>query len=303
MTVFFALVTITFPEDAQPRDRQDRDSWAWWKVKKWALHICNRLFSRYGDPKESRSAALKAFAQRFSKEWSCKLLEGFMGQLALLPQGSFLPDRVINYLLQYLGSAVMKRNTYTHLKPHVQGLLLNVVFPILCFNERDAELWRDDPHEYIRKGYDIIEDMYSPRTGAMNFIQELMRCRPDHLHPFLAFVVSVFTRCSQGTPKEGRPYAQMDGALLAIGTLSERLARTDPYKQQLEHMLVQHVLPEFKNTLGHIRAKACWVAGMYADIEFSDQGNFNKLFQSVIERLADADLPVRSGPQSADSLL
>lgn len=221
-----------------------------------------------------------------------------MGQLALMSQGRFLPDRVVNYLLQYLGNAVMRKNTYAFLKPHAQSLLLNVVFPILCFNERDAELWRDDPHEYIRKGYDIIEDMYSPRTGAMNFIQELMRCRPDNLHPFLSFVVSVFTRCAPGTPPETRPYGQMDGALLAIGTLSEKLAKTDPYKGQLEHMLVTYVLPEFKNPHGHIRAKACWVAGMYADIAFADAKHFNLLFQSVIERLADPELPVRTRPRT-----
>lgn len=72
MNIFQALVTITFPEEAQPRDRVDREAWPWWKVKKWALHICNRLFSRYGDPKESRNAQLRQFAQRFASEWSCK---------------------------------------------------------------------------------------------------------------------------------------------------------------------------------------------------------------------------------------
>lgn len=72
MEVFNALVTTTYPEEAQPQDRADREAWPWWKVKKWALHICNRLFSRYGDPKESRSASMKQFAQRFASDWSCK---------------------------------------------------------------------------------------------------------------------------------------------------------------------------------------------------------------------------------------
>ena len=120
----------------------------------------------------------KAFAERFKREYACTLLEAYLGQLAILPGGGFLPERVINYLLQYLTSAIPKKVTYKALRPHVQQMLLSVVFPALCFNERDSELWEEDPHEYIRKGYDIIEDMYSPRTGAMNFVQELMRCRP-----------------------------------------------------------------------------------------------------------------------------
>nr|GFB14031.1 importin beta-like SAD2 homolog [Tanacetum cinerariifolium] len=30
-----------------------------------------------------------------------------------------------------------------------------------------------DPYEYVRKGYDIIEDLYSPRTATMDFVTEL----------------------------------------------------------------------------------------------------------------------------------
>jgi hypothetical protein len=52
-----------------------------------------------------------------------------------------------------------------------------------------------------------------------------------------------------------KPYRQKDGALLAIGTLCDRLKQTDPYKGELEQMLVQHVFPEFSSHVGHLRAK------------------------------------------------
>ena len=35
-------------------------------------------------------------------------------------------------------------------------------------------------------------------------------------------------------------------------------------------MLLQHVVPLFASPYGHLRAKACWLAGIFADIEFSD---------------------------------
>ena len=25
----------------------------------------------------------------------------------------------------------------------------------MCFNDNDEKLWREDPHEYVKKGYDI----------------------------------------------------------------------------------------------------------------------------------------------------
>lgn len=42
---------------------------------------------------------------------------------------------------------------------------------------------------------DIIEDMYSPRTAAINFVTELVRKRgKENLQKFLAFIVEVFRR-------------------------------------------------------------------------------------------------------------
>lgn len=39
---------------------------------------------------------------------------------------------------------------------------------------------------------------------------------------------------------------RMDGALLAIGTLHDVLKRKSPYKEQLEVLLSQHVMPCFR---------------------------------------------------------
>lgn len=35
--------------------------------------------------------------------------------------------------------------------PPTPPLCCSVVFPMLCFDDEDAELWEDDPQEYIRK--------------------------------------------------------------------------------------------------------------------------------------------------------
>jgi hypothetical protein len=97
--------------------------------------------------------------------------------------------------------------------------------------------------------------MYSPRTAAINFISELVRKRgKENLHNFLTFIVAVFRRYDEA-PVDQKPYKQKDGALLAVGALSDKLKQTEPYKSQLEHMLVQHVYPEFSSHVGHLRAK------------------------------------------------
>ena len=34
-------------------------------------------------------------------------------------------------------------------------------------------MWEHDPAEYIRKGYDVMEDMHTERTAAANFVTEV----------------------------------------------------------------------------------------------------------------------------------
>nr|GMD57165.1 importin beta-like SAD2 [Ipomoea batatas] len=48
---------------------------------------------------------------------------------------------------------------------------------------------------------------------------------------------------------------QKDGALLAIGTLCDKLKQIEPYKSKLERMLLQHVFPKLSSPVGHLRAK------------------------------------------------
>ena len=42
---------------------------------------------------------------------------------------------------------------------------------------------------------DIIEDLYSPRTAAMDFVSELVRKRgKENLQKFILFIVEIFNR-------------------------------------------------------------------------------------------------------------
>ncbi|GMP78249.1 hypothetical protein CsSME_00034259 [Camellia sinensis var. sinensis] len=127
----------------------------------------------------------------------------------------------------------------------------------------------------------------------MDFVSELVRKRgKENLQKFILFIVEIFKRYDE-TTVEYKPYRQKDGALLAIGALCDKLKQTEPYKSELERMLVQHVFPEFSSPVGHLRAKAAWVAGQYAHINFLDPNNFRKALHSVVAGMRDPELPVR----------
>ena len=58
---------------------------------------------------------------------------------------------MVNLVLQYLTHALGVSSSWKLVKPHITTLLTNCVFPLMCFDDEDAELWEDDPQEYIRK--------------------------------------------------------------------------------------------------------------------------------------------------------
>ncbi|GJW45165.1 importin beta-like SAD2 [Tanacetum coccineum] len=97
-----------------------------------------------------------------------------------------------------------------------------------------------------KKVYNDPDDRREDLCLNWNFVRALIQ----HI-----FTFSIY----QEAPVEIKPYRQKYGALLAIGTLCDKLKQTEPYKSELECMLVQHVFPEFNSPNGHIIAKAAWV--------------------------------------------
>lgn len=292
MVHFLNILERPVPLEGQPTDPELRKTWGWWKVKKWTVHILNRLYTRFGDMK-LQNPENKAFAQMFQKNYAGKILECHLRLLNAIRTGEYLPDRVINLVLQYLNCSISRSSMYQLLQPQMDIVLFEIIFPLMCFNDNDQRLWNEDPHEYVRKGYDIIEDLYSPRTAAMDFVSELVRKRgKGNLQKFVQFIVEILRRYDEASI-DLKPYRQKDGALLAIGTLCDKLKQTEPYKSELERMLVQHVFPEFTSPVGYLRAKAAWVAGQYAYTNFSDQNNFRSALHCIVSGLKDPELPVR----------
>lgn len=46
MVLFLNVLERPVPLEGQPVDPDLRKSWGWWKVKKWTIHILNRLYTR-----------------------------------------------------------------------------------------------------------------------------------------------------------------------------------------------------------------------------------------------------------------
>jgi importin-7 len=152
------------PRD-QPRDVSARNAWPWWKVKKWAVQIMSRLFSRYGIPSYADDAHAKEFALYFSQNVAPQFLGPVCETLNLRPTGQFCTDRVVHLCLTYVDLAVELASTYKLLKPHLEFLLYQVSFPTMCLTEDDIECFENDPVEFVHKQNSPLADFYDPRMG------------------------------------------------------------------------------------------------------------------------------------------
>ena len=52
---------------------------------------------------------------------------------------------------------------------------------------------------------------------------------------------------------------EKDGVLHILGSVADALMKKKPFKDQMEDLVVNFILPAFHDEIGYIRARACWV--------------------------------------------
>lgn len=299
--VFRAVLLKPLPEAStglepkgQPTDIHERNQWPWWKVKKWAIQIMTRIFSRYGVP-NSAEEEIKAFSIHFSTNVAPQFLGPVLETLNLRPKGEFCTDRVVHLCLSYADLAVELSSTYKIMKGHLDFILYKVCFPTLCLNEDDIDQFENDPHEFIHKQSSILADFYDPRMSAITLIQDLVKHRgKDVVGPLLAFLNDCLARYSNATDDSQKNHIEKDGALLAIGSLSEYLIKKKKYSSQLEGLFLSSVFPDFNSPIAFLRCRACWMVQRFPSVNWSDDGTHLKtLIQLVLQRLSDPALPTQ----------
>ncbi|XP_062097326.1 importin beta-like SAD2 isoform X4 [Humulus lupulus] len=233
MVLFLNVLESPVLVDGQPVDPDLRKTWGWWKVKKWTVHILNRLFT-----------------------------------------------------------SISKLSMYNLLQPRLEVILFEIVFPLMCFNDNDQKLWDEDPHEYVRKGYDIIEDLYSPRTASMDFVSELVRKRGENLPKFIQFIVEIFKRYDEA-PAEHKPYRQKDGALLAIGALCDKLHKLNHTNQNLSVCWCNTYFLSLAVQLAILGPRTLGLQDNILILISQTRIIFRKALQSVVSGMRDPELPVR----------
>lgn len=177
-------------------EEEDRLELPWWKAKKWAMHICVRTFERYGSPGNEVNKDYKKFAEWYLPTFTRPILDSLLKMLDAYRNKIFVSSRVLTEILSYMKIAyvfcgcsnsrssidfaltnlciffysVSHAHSWTVLKPHMLGIIQDIIFPIMQYSEDDEELYQNDTIEYIRRKFGKIQ------FDRCHFIHTIRHC-------------------------------------------------------------------------------------------------------------------------------
>uniref|UniRef100_A0A4W4GJU1 Importin N-terminal domain-containing protein n=1 Tax=Electrophorus electricus TaxID=8005 RepID=A0A4W4GJU1_ELEEL len=265
----FKILYALFQETLQV-DEDERPELPWWKCKKWALHILARLFERYGSPGNTTKEYTE-FAELFLKGYAVAAQQVLLKVLYQYKERQYVAPRVLQQALNYINQGIAHAVTWKNLKPHIQGIIQDVVFPLMCYTDSDEELWQEDPYEYIRMKFDVFEDFISPTTAAQTLLFTACNKRKEVLQKTMGFCYQILTELASDPRKK-------DGALHMIGSLAEILLKVWTTFLSAHAFCLQ----------------ACWVLHYFCEVKFkSDQNLQTALELTRFCLISDTEMPVK----------
>lgn len=290
-TIITHVIQLSPPEDIIALSKEEAEAHHYWKMKKWAVRIHNKIFQRYGCAKLDtfNNPDNMSFATFYMDQIVLPVLSVYLDQIHSNMQGKNpFNERIFCLLLDFLESAIRHKKTWSILEKDVMNLISFFLFPRMCFLDEDQEMWDEDPEEYVRVKLDPFDELYSAHSSSVNFILDLVKCRKKVMFvPVLTFINEILSNPSSDLDTLRRK----DGAFFMVGSLSRVLMNSD-FKAQAEPVISLFVLPQLACSHGFLRLRACWVIEQFEDLEYSEGTCLNAL-HGVLTCLDDKDLPVK----------
>uniref|UniRef100_A0A8C7XGF5 Importin 8 n=1 Tax=Oryzias sinensis TaxID=183150 RepID=A0A8C7XGF5_9TELE len=286
MEVFRSTMDRDVPAETLEVDEDDRPELAWWKCKKWAMRILTRLFERYGSP-GNVTQDYSEFADFFLKTYAVGIQQVLLKVVDQHRQRHYVTPRVLQLCLNYLSQGLSHSLTWKHIKPHMQTICQDVIFPLMCYKDEDERLWQEDPYEYVRMKFNLYDDHALPVTAAQSLLCKAARKRRQVLPQMMEF-------CHHTLMDPSADPRRQDGALHCIGVLADLLLKKQVYREQMELMLQNYVFPLLNSPSCYLRARSCWMLHCFSLLRFHDEVALRNAVELVKQDLLDdKEMPVK----------
>jgi len=292
LTLILEMFSKPVSESEQDTDLSENSTGSPWRVKKLCIKVLFRIYTHcsYEESETDPKIPLNnVFRNQFAIQVQDTIIKLMAGQQHCASQY----PRTAALSVKFLHKSIEFASTYNSLKPNCQPLLQQVLFPLLSITPAEQEEFEDDPVNFVRSQFDIMEEYYSPRKNVEDFIADLFRYRSKkNMIPLMEFLVNRLNEYANAPPDQ-RNFREKYACLSTITCLSNELKHNQQFSQELESMIANHIFPEFTNPHGALRAKACSVFSSFSDITFTNREFFAQCMQRVFQCMVDEDLGVK----------
>lgn len=193
--------------------------------------------------------------------------------------------------------------TYKHIKPHMDFVLFQVIYPNLFLPPEDVELLQDDPIEFVRKIHSASMEFIDVRTSTVSLLECLVKYREkDCLPSLLAFVQSRLEEYAAATgPTKEALHGHKDAALMMIGAIAMTLMKSPQYKAVIEPFLVSHVVPDMQSSSVLVRYRCLWVIEWFVQLRWSDlaPSTLQGIVDGILGNFKHPSLAIQTGAAGA----
>ncbi|KZO89809.1 ARM repeat-containing protein [Calocera viscosa TUFC12733] len=303
-TLFLQVVSHQIPMSIQAVSPDNLDylaGTAYWKAKKWAFRVLNRLFAKYGNPSQLPTMHKKTyapFATKFISSFAPEILRRYLRETELYVaaqrtnnwEQGWMTDRCLCLIIDFLSESIKPKSTWELLKPHVSDLIQHFIFPILRFTPRKAELWESDPVTFVQESLGGFEDLGWPDPHASGFLLRLARSRAKTSYQIiLTHISDVLGQYPSSQGPESKY-----GVMTMIMALDDIFMSNPLSKGYVDSILTQHVIPELSSPHAYMRSIACEVIIKFEEngVSWAD-GQLLSTFEKILGAMRDSELPVR----------
>uniref|UniRef100_A0A914MIF9 Importin N-terminal domain-containing protein n=1 Tax=Meloidogyne incognita TaxID=6306 RepID=A0A914MIF9_MELIC len=122
LKLFIDIILKPTPAECELVPEDERDGTIWWKCKKWAMKIVQRVFERYGN-KGNVDKAYLSFAEEYSRSYLLPIVESLMANvLNDYINGKYISEHVLYLVLVHLSDALIQAQVWLVVKPKFEVL-------------------------------------------------------------------------------------------------------------------------------------------------------------------------------------
>lgn len=115
---------------------EEREKHLLWKLKGIASKTTYRLFSKFGNPKYV-DEKFGNFSNKFRETFAIPLLESHL-QIVIRRKTNYVGSKSLNFAIKYVQQSTKLPNTMKVLYPFIEGILYEIVIPIMFITNKDV---------------------------------------------------------------------------------------------------------------------------------------------------------------------